>query len=448
MKSYFSALTVMLFYSVAFTSTLNQWVDTEYRTALQKMYMNISPADSARGVVIASPSRQDPDYYFHWVRDSALVVDSLITIQTSSPLENELLLTVDDFISLSRKIQLQWSLTGLGEPRFNTDGTPFSGPWARPQNDGPALRALTLLHILDQSVDEPRAQKISEILETDLSFIIHHHTESSFDLWEETRGDHFYTSLNQMAALKKAIRHFDPRWNFTIFDCEAARVAIELALHKYWKTGENYFAVSRNRIEGGDNKKTDLDSATILAVLHSNLDDEEFFSVRDSRILATAEKIENIFLKIYPINQENSDELAPAIGRYEDDVYFGGNPWYLNTLAYAELHYRLAVSLRKNPNWLVNELSLSFLQKAWGSGSEVLRSGMNLKNEPMITRALIAALKNRGDRFVARVKLHTPADGSLSEQFSQHNGYAVSARDLTWSYASFLTAVHYRDLIK
>lgn len=31
-------------------------------------------------------------------------------------------------------------------------------------------------------------------------------------------------------------------------------------------------------------------------------------------------------------------------------------------------------------------------------------------------------------------------NGSLAEQFSKHDGFQLSARDLTWSYAALLTA--------
>jgi len=34
---------------------------------------------------------------------------------------------------------------GLGEAKFTVDETPFSGSWGRPQRDGPALRATTMI---------------------------------------------------------------------------------------------------------------------------------------------------------------------------------------------------------------------------------------------------------------------------------------------------------------
>ena len=40
---------------------------------------------------------------------------------------------------------------------------------------------------------------------------------------------------------------------------------------------------------------------------------------------------------------------------------------------------------------------------------------------------------------------YTPTNGSLSEQFTRENGTPISARDLTWSYAAFLTAADRRN---
>ncbi|OAF55218.1 glycoside hydrolase 15 protein [Pseudogymnoascus destructans] len=55
-----------------------------------------------------------------------------------------------------------------------------------------------------------------------------------------------------------------------------------------------------------------------------------------------------------------------------------------------------------------------------------------------------AAVKTYADGFVVIVQKYTPADGSLAEQFGRHDGAPLSAVDLTWSYASFLTATDRR----
>jgi glucoamylase len=42
---------------------------------------------------------------------------------------------------------------------------------------------------------------------------------------------------------------------------------------------------------------------------------------------------------------------------------------------------------------------------------------------------------------MATVRRFTPPTGELSEQFDQTDGHQSSAKDLAWSYASFITAV-------
>ena len=114
-------------------------------------------------------------------------------------------------------------------------------------------------------------------------------------------------------------------------------------------------------------------------------------------------------------------------------------------MAFAELNYRLAKSLRQNSQFIITELNLPFLTQKNLALNSKIKVGTNLANEPALLQELVAGLIDRGDLFVARVRLHTPANGALAEQFSRENGYAKSARDLTWSYASFLTAIHFRN---
>lgn len=58
---------------------------------------------------------------------------------------------------------------------------------------------------------------------------------------------------------------------------------------------------------------------------------------------------------------------------------------------------------------------------------------------------LTTAVKTYADGYVGVVEAYTPSNGSLAEQFSRTNGSPLSAFDLTWSYASFLTAAARRS---
>lgn len=56
-----------------------------------------------------------------------------------------------------------------------------------------------------------------------------------------------------------------------------------------------------------------------------------------------------------------------------------------------------------------------------------------------------SAIKTYADGFVAIVAKYTPDDGGLAEQYSKSDGKPLSAADLTWSYASALTAFRARN---
>jgi glucoamylase len=55
-------------------------------------------------------------------------------------------------------------------------------------------------------------------------------------------------------------------------------------------------------------------------------------------------------------------------------------------------------------------------------------------------QSLTSAIKTYADGFVLINAKYTPTDGALAEQYHRNVGTPLSARDLTWSYASALTA--------
>ena len=57
---------------------------------------------------------------------------------------------------------------------------------------------------------------------------------------------------------------------------------------------------------------------------------------------------------------------------------------------------------------------------------------------------LTTAIRTYADGFIAINEKFTPPSGGLAEQYSKANGAPVSAVDLTWSYASALTAFQAR----
>ncbi|MGH6795542.1 MAG: glycoside hydrolase family 15 protein, partial [Methylocella sp.] len=192
-----------------------------------------------RGSVLASTAigswDPDPDYFFHWLRDSALVVDALRHVIAEGAFAGEALSRFKEFVAFSLSLNrldgglflrlagdfrkniepffLQYvrddsdlrNIAGdrvLGEPRFNPEASLDISKWSRPQRDGPALRALALMRFwpLDALDGATRASMRALIL-TDLGFILRHWREPCFDIWEEELGHHYYTRLMHHAAL-------------------------------------------------------------------------------------------------------------------------------------------------------------------------------------------------------------------------------------------------------
>ena len=75
----------------------------------------------------------------------------------------------------------------------------------RPQNDGPALRGLTLIKIYNLLKDNypSLCNTIIELLERDLEYVLKNYDHSCFDLWEEINGYHLYTRMVQCKFLKE-----------------------------------------------------------------------------------------------------------------------------------------------------------------------------------------------------------------------------------------------------
>jgi glucoamylase len=404
--------------------TLNEWMSNQKTNAFTKLLRNISAPGTHKGAVIASPSTENPDYYFHWVRDAALVMDVLATRYkvASSTDKGELFKYLEDYADFSRKNQLAPALSGLGEPKFHVNGESYKGDWGRPQNDGPALRAITLIGWANELLDEGKEEyvlshlynpKSPSVIKVDLEFTSHHWREPSFDVWEEVKGQHFYTQMVQRRALidgsKLAARLND--WGASGWYAQQAK-NMEREIERHWSSSKGIIVVTLDREEGLQTKASQIDSAVILGILHGATHDG-FFSVEDSRVQSTVRKQEEVFGSLYLINK--SGPAGVAIGRYPEDRYDGystnglGNPWFLLTHAFGEYYYRLANHHHS---------------KGDGQAAERFRK--------------------KGDAFLERTKYHADGDANFAEQFNRYSGYMQGARDLTWSYASILTALAHR----
>jgi glucoamylase len=257
-----------------------------------------------------------------------------------------------------------------------------------------------------------------ELVIDDLDFIRARVGERSFDIWEEESGYHYYTQLVQAEALTCGAQWLaDGGDAIRASDCRSAADALAPSLEAYWSAGDGYYR-SRTAVASGAEKA--LDIAVILGVLHAGRT-QGAHSVLDPKAQATLARLEDLFDAEYPINRGRLPGHGSAMGRYASDVYFGGNPWYLATLAAAEFHFKLAIALL--------------------SGAPTPEAAENARfRERLSGETPGAAAFKRGDSFMRTVQAYTPSAGDLSEQFDRATGAQTSAKHLAWSYAAFITA--------
>lgn len=141
------------------------------------------------------------------------------------------------------------------------------------------------------------------------------------------------------------------------------------------------------------------------------------------------------FRSIYTINNGIPSNQAVAIGRYSEDVYYNGNPWYLTTLSAAEQLYAALHTWTTQSSLTITPLSLPFFQSLLPSAT----TGTYIPSSPQFT-PLLNAVRTYADGFLSIVESRAHPNGSLPEQFDRNSGRPIAAADLTWSYSAFLTA--------
>jgi glucoamylase len=145
----------------------------------------------------------------------------------------------------------------------------------------------------------------------------------------------------------------------------------------------------------------------------------------------------------------NASYSSSLIGRYPEDVYNGtgtepngGNPWYLCTAAFAQYMYSASSEYESAGKISVTDISKPFWD--YFAPQAGLQAGQTYSSSTARYRQAINGLNGWGDAFMRTVRYYTPDDGSLAEEFNRNTGVPQGAADLTWSYASILTAAFAR----
>ncbi len=423
-----------------------------YEKSIELLLANINPADTVRGTVVASPSRSNPDYFYHWVRDAALVMNLIFDAalkETNQTRKQKMFSALYDYVERVKSNQKSSGFWNLGEPKYYVDGAPYTGPWGRPQHDGPGLRAITLINFANYLLDEGQSEYVLNNLYTsilpaispikqDLEYVARHWDKPGFDYWEEVKGLHFPTAMAHRKALilgAQLARRLGDFGAANFYEQNAKN--IEGLIHQFWDSSKGYIQSTLNQTRGV--WKSQLDIAVVLGVHHGGLNDG-FYSVDNPLVLKTVTKIQDTFKALYEINTYSNSTIAPSIGRYPEDSYNGyrtgdiGHGWFLATFAMAEFHLRLAKSLEKNFNITDNEFYCDLI------GYHIDCS--NFQNQPKKYKArILNALRAKAKAYFKRSDVHAGNHGNMDEQMNRFSGYMEGAKDLTWSYASHISAL-------
>ncbi len=386
---------------------------------------------SAPGCIVASPSFErnlgsvNQDYVYNWTRDAAVVATEIAAAALpvvegagSGPLE--------DYVRFAATCQAgaptiaRACYTIEGEPRDWTD-----------QNDGPALQTLTVLAAFAQL--DAAAQDVARgVVARNVGFLLAEYRNPSFNLWEETRGQSFFTRSVQLRCFTE-LR--DNTLGLPVPDgVDEAIGWLGDRLPEHWNGTSYVSLLEPEHPRDGYDPNIDIVMAAVYGAV----------PVTDPRLLATAALLRRQWADpasatAYPINAADAGAgLGPLYGRYPGDVYDGdtddentvGHPWALCTANVAELHHRLATAVEASGRVPLDAPATDFFAQL---GVDAATSVADAA----------ARLRAAGDAMLRAIVRHSD-HLELSEQFDSATGYEKSVRNLTWSYAAFLSAVRAR----
>ena len=388
---------------------------------------------SRPGCVLASPSWEktathvNQDYVYNWTRDSAIVAIELAAgpLPTSQPMA--------DYVQFAETCQNSASGIGhFGRASFLINGSPRD--WSD-QTDGPALQTLAILQLYAR-LDAPIQAVASAAIAANLNFLQNAYQGETVNLWEEESGASFFARSVQLKCFEAIAGNTlgipVPGWLGT------AILWLQNALASHWN-GQYYQSLlpvpTDSRVPYDPN--IDIISAAIYGAV----------PVGDTKLLATAALLHSQWAdpsspNYYPINGADQQRvIGPLLGRYPGDTYDGdtadapvrGHPWAVSTANFAELNYRLAKQVTTTGSVPLDNLSAGFFSQI----------GVDTSTTP---KQAAASLESHGDQMLQAVVFHSD-HFELSEQFDASSGFEKSVSNLSWSYASFLSALRAKNAI-
>ena len=389
---------------------------------------------SRPGCILASPSWEktathvNQDYVYNWTRDSAIVAVELEAgpLPTSQPLA--------DYVQFAETCQNAASGIGhFGRASFLIDGSPRD--WSD-QTDGPALQTLAILQMYAR-LDTPTQAVANALIAANLTFLQNAYQGETVNLWEEESGASFFARSVQLkcfdAIAGNTLGIPVPGWLGTAIPW------LQNALASHWN-GQYYRSLLP--VPADSRAPYDPNIDIIAAAIYGAV------PVTDTKLLATAALLRSQWAdpsspnSYYPINGADQQRgIGPLLGRYPGDTYDGdtadepvrGHPWAVSTANFAELYYQLAKQVTTTGSVPLDTLSAGFFSQI----------GVNISATP---QQAAANLESHGDQMLQAVVLHSD-HFELSEQFDASSGFEKSVSNLSWSYASFLSALRAKNAI-
>jgi glucoamylase len=388
------------------------------------------PPLSLPGCIIAAPSAPvntagiNQDYVYNWTRDAAIAAMEFAAAQIPVA-PNTGVQPLIDYVNFAQICQNN-ATPSLALASYTIRGA--SRVWSE-QTDGPALQTLAILMAWDQ-LDAPTQATATTVINNNVNYLIGAYPNQTVNLWEEHSGWSFFARSVQL-------RCFQAIQANTVgipvpAGTGAAITALQTKLQQHWNG--TYYASILPQPAGYD-PNIDI----VLACLYGAI------PCTDTKLLATAAQLRSQWEDpnspiYYPINvtDKNSQGIGPLLGRYPGDVYdgdtsdpsAGDHPWALSTCIFAELYYTLANQVQQTQTVPLDQLSTPFFSQIGVTAASPVAS-------------VVSALQAAGDAMLSAVIYHSD-DLELSEQFDGVTGYEKSVKNLTWSYAAFLSAVRAR----
>ena len=377
---------------------------------------------------MSDDANTDQDYVFNWTRDSAITAVELSAAGLVTNLRDYVA-----FAALAQNAALAKSIS-ISRGAFSIDGQPRD--WSD-QSDGPALQTLALLNAWPQLGSATATAQT--VIAKNIGYLLIAYPDATTNLWEETSGFSFFARSIQLKCFtdvlaKATTLGLSPTLQSQI---QAACTDLSAALDKHWDAGNGRYASILGAGAGARGAALNVD--VVMASVYGAV------APTDTKLLATAAQVRDAFANqsssnFYAINaQDAAQQLGPLIGRYPGDTYDGsvnngetpgGHPWAPCTCNFAELYYALAAAIAGGAPLVFDALSSPFYAQVG------LSSGASATDA-------VDALRSAGDRMLRAVILHSD-HLELSEQFNGVTGFEMSVHNLSWSYASFMSAVRAR----